>query len=149
MSRAIEAPEWQLVKPEFWPWPDFSPKEMAERSEGWDHGTSPVKVDPELMERLQILRYGLGFPLPVTSGYRGPDYNARVSSTGHTGPHTSGRAADISIHGERAHILLEAAFQVGFTGIGVNQKGPQQARFVHLDILAAGEAQPRPRVWSY
>lgn len=149
MSRLIDTPEWRLVKPQAWPWPDFSPKEMAERSGGWEEGSSPVRIDPGFMERLQALRSGLGFPLPVTSGYRSPAHNVRVSSTGPDGPHTTGRAVDISIHGERAHRLLEAAFSLGFSGVGVNQKGPLETRFVHLDTLKFGEAQPRPRIWSY
>jgi hypothetical protein len=33
---------------------------------------------------------------------------------------------------------------MGFTGIGVQQKGSR--RFIHLDVL---QNPPRPNVWSY
>jgi len=36
------------------------------------------------------------------------------------------------------------ALELGFTGIGVQQKGT--GRFPHLDTL---EEPPRPNVWSY
>ena len=38
-------------------------------------------------------------------------------------------------------------FLVGFTGIGVNQKGG--ARFLHLDTIESSPARPRPTIWSY
>lgn len=103
---------------------------------------------PELdfVKKLERLREELGFPMPVTSGYRCPDYNARVSSTGRTGPHTTGRAVDIGVDRYRAwRLILEAMPE--FTGIGLQQKG--QGRFVHLDDLPNAEGQPRPTVWSY
>jgi hypothetical protein len=39
------------------------------------------------------------------------------------GAHASGQAADVVVRGEEAHRLLKIALQVGFTGIGVQQKG--------------------------
>ena len=32
-------------------------------------------------------------------------------------------------------MLSEKARQIGFSGIGVSQKGPHQKRFVHVDTL--------------
>ena len=40
-----------------------------------------------------------------------------------TGPHTQARATDILISGERAMVLFEKARQIGFSGIGLSQKG--------------------------
>lgn len=93
--------------------------------------------------KIDALRRDVGFALPVSSGYRCPEHNARVSSTGRTGPHTTGRAVDFAVQGEQAHILILVALKSGFTGLGVQQKGG--GRFIHLDDLSTG----RPTVWSY
>ena len=66
-----------------------------------------------------------------------------MSSTGVDGPHTTGRAIDISVNRNEAITVLNAALFLGFTGIGVNQKG--NSRFLHLDNLEAN----RPTIWSY
>lgn len=101
------------------------------------------------MRKVEALRTLCGFPFPITSAYRCPDHNAKVSSTGRTGPHTTGRAIDIGVRGEQAFKLVQLALQYGttFTGIGLQQKG--QGRFVHLDDLPNAQGQPRPTVWTY
>jgi hypothetical protein len=78
---------------------------------------------------------------------RCPEHNAKVSSTGYAGPHTTGRAIDIGVSHGRALELVRMALTSGFTGIGINQKG--NARFIHLDDIPDGEGQPRPTIWSY
>lgn len=105
------------------------------------------KMMPTFIEKLDRLRSVCGFPLQVTSGYRCPVHNANVSSTGADGPHTTGRAADIAVERDRAFLLLCHATSLGFTGIGVLQKG--KTRFIHLDDLPAAPGRPRPTVWSY
>jgi uncharacterized protein YcbK (DUF882 family) len=110
--------------------------------------SSPLLISPDLMNRLQELRERLGRPLPVSSGYRSPGYNAAISRTGFDGPHTTGMAVDVSVYGETAFNLIEASLALGFTGLGIRQKGPHASRFIHLDCLSCQRA-PRPRVWSY
>lgn len=126
-----------------WRWPRFSPEKMACRCCGC------VELDPDFMDRLTALRKDCGFPLIETSGYRCPKHNASVSSTGKTGPHTTGHAIDIQIYGARADRLLALSYQHGFTGRGIRQTGDYRARFIHLDDLDNGADSPRPRVWSY
>lgn len=104
-------------------------------------------MDLDFMDRLGKLRAAFGKPMPVSSGYRCPEHNARVSSTGATGPHTTGRAVDVQISGKDAFKLLSLAAYFGITGIGVNQKGPHAKRFIHLDTLPEGGK--RPATWSY
>jgi len=101
----------------------------------------------DFMDRVEKLRLSVGFPLPVTSAARCPEHNARVSSTGRTGPHTTGRAIDLGVLGSQAHAVLHAALSMGFTGIGVAQKGA--GRFIHIDDLPNGPGCPRPFIWSY
>lgn len=105
-----------------------------------------VRMHPEFMRKLVELRDRAGFPFPVTSAYRCPRHNSRVSSTGATGPHTTGRAIDIAVSRERALWIVSTAVEYGFTGIGVHQRG--DGRFIHLDDLKYPD-YPRPSVWSY
>jgi len=130
--------------PDTWPasrWPDFTHAELASRE------TGECRIDPNFMDRLQALRNAYGRPMVITSGYRTPDENARISSTGQDGPHTTGRAVDIAVAGADAHDLLRLALVYEFKGVGVHQKGG--GRFLHLDDLTETDGFPRPRVWSY
>lgn len=105
------------------------------------------KMDAAFLEQLDELRHLYGLPLIVTSGYRCPDHNAAVSSTGRTGPHTTGRAADLAVDRGNALQLLKLALALGFTGIGVKQHG--SSRFIHVDNLPNAPGQLRPTLWSY
>jgi len=125
----------------------FSPAEFNCRCkvcvDSWRH------MDMEFIYALDQLRERLKFPMIITSGYRCPAYNDVVSTTGPHGPHTTGRAADVAISGEKAFRLVQQCTLGGWmTGIGINQKGPHEKRFIHLDDLGAPD-HPRPRVWTY
>lgn len=103
----------------------------------------------DFMTRLELLRAELDMPLVLSSAFRCPAYNAAVSNSGRTGPHTTGRAVDIAISGKPVVALVAAALSLGFTGFGFKQDGAAMAgRFVHLDDLQA-PAYPRPRIWTY
>lgn len=103
--------------------------------------------EQDFMERVQRLRDLVGFTLPVSSGARCPEYNAKVSKTGQTGPHTTGRAIDFAVRGKQAFVLVAMLQGCSFTGIGVQQKG--DGRFIHGDDLTDTPTHPRPWVWSY
>ncbi len=119
-------------------WRHFTREEFACRHCGLN------LIARDFVSRLDELRERFGRPLIVTSGYRCREHNAAVSTTGLNGPHTSGRAADLAVTRGEAYELMRLAFEMGFTGIGVQQKG--QGRFIHLDDLLIDE---RPMVWSY
>ena len=105
-------------------------------------------MDSEFMDRIDRLRGLFGKSLIVTSGYRCPSHNDSVSSTGTDGPHVSGKAIDFGVSRGDAHALLEIAMSMGFSGIGIAQKG--SGRFIHLDDLTATETNNmRPWLWSY
>lgn len=110
---------------------------------------SGEKMDDNFLLLLDALREKCDFPLVINSGYRSPEYNAKVSSTGLNGPHTTGKAVDVRCFGTNAYILVKNALELGFSGIGVAQKGAQIARFVHLDTLTTAEGFPRPWLWTY
>lgn len=120
----------------------FSREELACKHCGQMH------IPLASIERLQALRDKVGHVLRVTSGYRCPEHNNVVSSTGRKGPHTKA-AFDIAIYGEDAYRLVRAAIDVGFTGIGVKQTGPVEQRFIHVDDLVGDADIVRPYIWSY
>ena len=123
-------------------WQYFTDDEL--RCKGHNCCGGEVMMDATFMYKLDSMRRNAGFPFIVTSGYRCPDYNDKISSTGRDGPHTTGKAVDIAVRGTQAHTVLKLALASGITGVGVDQKG--ESRFIHLDSLTEGT---RPWVWSY
>jgi len=105
--------------------------------------TGECDMDEDFMDALQTLRTMYDRPMTITSGYRHPTHPVEAKKA-KPGAHSTGMAADIACDGQAAHEILQIAFEIGFTGIGVKQKG--KGRFIHLDML---EEQPRPNVWSY
>jgi len=105
--------------------------------------------DEDFLVSLEVLRLEYGKPMRVNSGYRCPEYNTQVSSSGARGPHTIG-AIDIRVAGPNAFMLVSTAMRLGWTGLGVKQGGVWDKRFIHLDRLPIGDpGHPRPRIWSY
>lgn len=98
------------------------------------------------MDRLLALRLAYGKPMPISSGYRDKTHPIEAKKVT-TGTHTTGRACDVAVTGKDAYRLVELAYQYGFTGIGINQKG--SSRFVHLDDCGPAAGRPRPTMWSY
>ena len=103
-------------------------------------------IDGYFMAKIDNLREELGFPFPVTSGYRCPEHPIEARKKA-PGAHTTGKAIDIGVSGNEAYTLIEAAIRDNFTGIGINQKG--DGRFIHLDIIPHSSSSPRPWIWSY
>ena len=101
------------------------------------------EMTPEFLSKLQALRMAYGAPMRITSGYRCSEHPIEAKKM-KPGAHASGCACDVAVDGQQAHRLLKLAFELGFTGIGVNQK--TSGRFIHLDTLTEA---PRPNVWSY
>jgi len=122
-------------------YPNFSESEFACKHTGECH------MDEDFMDMIQMLRDEYGRPMTITSGYRHPTHPIEASKTSPVpGAHTTGNACDIGCRGTAAYEILNLALAIGFTGIGVSQKG--DVRFLHLDNLT-GENRLRPTVWSY
>lgn len=108
-------------------------------------GRGQDDMDPVFMAMLMRLRVAFDAPLPVTSGFRCPQHNQTVSLTGANGPHTTGKAVDIRIHGPACRALLKLALSDAFDfhGIGLQQHSTnRRQRFIHLDMLTE-------RIWTY
>ena len=105
--------------------------------------TGKCDMQASFMEKLQQLRTEYGKPMVITSGYR--DITHPIEAAKATpGIHTMGLAADVGCNGAAAYHILQIAFKIGFTGIGVSQSG--RNRFLHLDTYTK---PPRSNVWSY
>ena len=120
-------------------YPNFSEAEFRCRH------TGKCEMHPEFMARLQRLRLAYGKPMKITSGYRDRSHPVEARKVA-TGAHAMGRAADVAVTGADALRLLVLATELGFTGLGVQQKG--EGRFIHLDDVP-GNVLPRPTIWSY
>lgn len=111
-------------------------------------GCDQCDMDEVFMEKLQLLREKVG-PLKISSGFRCGPWNNECSSSGFDGPHTTGKAADIVCSGDKARQVHGEAYALGFSGIGVSQKGDHAGRFIHVDNLETQDSRPRPWEWSY
>lgn len=90
-------------------------------------GSGLVKVDPELLDKLQKLRDLVKRPIMINSGYRTPEHNKKVGGSPNS-QHLLGKAADIVISGLPPSMVAEFAEQVGFNGVGVYNT------FTHVDV---------------
>jgi len=108
------------VDPDYWRWPNFTPKEIACK------GTGKLLVNEDSMDRLQALRTEIGLPFHVNSGYRSPEYNKKVGGAPNSF-HMQGMAFDISLSNLNRGIMTEKAEDYGFNGIG------QYNSFIHID----------------
>ena len=95
---------------------------------------------------LELIRAECDFPFIVTSAYRCTQHPVEAKKD-NVGAHTTGKAVDIAVNGEKAYKLIQVALKHEIEGIGVSQKGDMNSRFIHLDT--AGVTRSRPRVWSY
>ena len=105
-------------------------------------------MDQNFIDKLNQLRDSYGKPMTITSGFRDETHPIEaMKKDPKGGAHVSGKACDILVDRKDAFELLSLAFLIGFTGIGVNQKGG--ARFLHLDTLENSASRPSPTIWSY
>ena len=111
-------------------------------------GSGNVHMDEDFMTKLVSIREKLSAPMTITSAYRDPEHNDRVGGS-KSSAHIEGKAVDIACYGEKAFKIVELALAEGFSGIGVSQKGPHGARFIHLDTMEINPLAARPWIWSY
>lgn len=101
---------------------NFQIKEFA-----CNDGSDVILVNDELVEKLQIMRSYFGVPITINSGYRTPDYNAKVGGVNDS-QHTLGKAADIVVRGINPKTVANFAKRIGFMGVGTYKD------FVHVDV---------------
>lgn len=121
-------------------YPNFSRAEFACKHTGACH------MRRDFMAALQRIRKDFG-PMRITSGYRHPTHPVEARKGHTTGEHTQGAACDVAVSGADALRLIQIATTRGITRVGVQQKGPQNTRFIHLGM--GGQGLASPALWSY
>lgn len=108
---------------------NFTVKEFA-----CNDGSDTVLVAPRLVMVLQSIRSHFGKAVSITSGYRTPQYNAKVGGV-EDSQHTYGTAADISIKGvSMADVAAYArSIMPDWGGVGIYK----EQGFVHVDVREA------------
>ena len=89
-------------------------------------GTDLIKIDDELVEKLQIIRAYYNKPVIINSGYRTYAHNKKVGGSTNS-QHLLGKACDIVVKGISPKTVGEFAKKIGFTGVGIYKD------FVHVD----------------
>lgn len=96
--------------------------------------TQAVKVEPELIKKMEILRgivsehLGKDTGLIINSGYRTPAYNKKIGGANKS-QHLEGTAADVRLPDKiNADMMARFAEKAGFDGIG------KYNSFVHCDV---------------
>ena len=117
-----------------WRWPHFSIAELACRCRG-RFCAGEYWHDPAFLDALETLRAEIRKPLVINSGHRCAQWNAAVGGAPASLHKTI--AVDIALVGHDRHVLLAAAEQCGFTGLGLART------FLHLD------RRGRPARWFY
>ena len=133
-----------VVKLDHKRWKYFSEEELRCK------GTGELKMMEEFMSKLIELRKKLGQPMVISSGYRTLEYNERIGGSSKSA-HILGKAVDVVCSGEKAYNIVKLGLEIGFTGIGIQQRGEHSKRFIHLDDVEPDkyEGIPRPWIWSY
>jgi uncharacterized protein YcbK (DUF882 family) len=90
-------------------------------------GSHLVKLDSELLHKLQQLRTKLGRSIKINSGYRTPEHNKKVGGSPNS-QHLLGTAADIVVSGINPIIVMREAILLGFKGVKA------YSTFTHVDV---------------
>ena len=94
-------------------------------------GSDAVLVAPRLVMVLESIRTHFGAAVTINSGYRTPQYNAKVGGVAHS-QHCYGTAADISVRGQTPEAVAAYARQLmpDWGGVGIYAK----KCFTHIDV---------------
>lgn len=107
---------------------DIKISEHFKLSEFQSGDSQEVKIDSELVEKLEKLREMIRQPIKINSGYRTYEHNQKIGGS-YKSQHLEGTAADIALPpGLTIDELANMAEAVGFDGIG------KYYTFVHLDV---------------
>lgn len=95
-------------------------------------GSDAVLVAPRLVMVLQTIRDHFGAAVTINSGYRTPQYNAKVGGVAHS-QHCYGTAADIVVRGKTPAAVAAYARQLmpDWGGVGIYDT------FTHIDVREA------------
>ena len=94
-------------------------------------GSDAVLVAPRLVMVLETIRAHFGAAVTINSGYRTPQYNAKVGGVAHS-QHCYGMAADIVVKGQTPAAVAAYARELmpDWGGVGIYAK----EGFTHIDV---------------
>ncbi len=103
---------------------NFTVKEFA-----CHDGSDAVLVAPRLVMVLQSIRSRFGAAVTINSGYRTPQYNAKIGGVARS-QHCYGTAADITVRGQKPAAVAAYARQLmpDWGGVGIYDS------FTHIDV---------------
>ena len=99
-----------------------------------DNCCTETLIDPKLIDHLQTIRDHFGKAITITSGYRCPIHNSKVSKAKNS-YHTQGpkySAADFVVSGVTPREVAKYAESLGIKGIGLYET-KSDGNFVHID----------------
>lgn len=92
-----------------------------------------VKIEPELLEKLQKLRTMVNFPFVLNSAFRCIAHNKKEGGKPKSF-HLQGKAVDVLMKGKDIVAFAILAEEIGFKGIGSYRDNKGNPVFIHLDI---------------
>lgn len=105
----------------------------------------------DALNAYNAMRHECGFPWVITSAYRCEEHpieKAKIAKGRNPGAHTRGTAIDVHYHDDDELLtILKTALNCGVKRVGINDKGEQRQRFVHLDFDEPNS--PSPAFWLY
>jgi hypothetical protein len=106
------------------------------------------EIEEDAIQKLESLREEWGKPMKLSSAYRSAQHPRERTKPNGPGHHhgvngNGGQAFDVLIAGEDVPPFIALAIKHGFKGIGVNQKGEWNQRFIHIDT------RDKYACWSY
>lgn len=103
-------------------------------------GARYARVSRRIVEGLENIRSRVGSAITITSGYRHPAYNKRVSESGTTGSHTAGHAIDIQ---KVPSLSYEQLARIVIDEFGCNIGLGMGGNMVHFDFRGVHQS------WAY
>ena len=123
----IQANHWRDIPTQDWPYPFFTPQELASKGDG------SIKINEAALLKLIEVRRAMDCPLIIDSAYRDPLHNARVGGAP-LSRHKFGDAFDVNTQGIDQEKLHQIAIEKGFKGFGFYRT------FLHMDTY-------KNRIW--
>lgn len=111
-------------------------KQLSAHFKAWEFacrsGADAVLIAPRLVMVLETIRAHFGVAVTINSGYRTPEYNAKVGGAAHS-QHCYGMAADIVVKGQTPEAVAAFArtLMPDWGGVGVYKS------FTHIDVREA------------
>lgn len=121
IENPVHFKHWQEIPASLWRWENFTPDEIACKSDG------SIIVNFGALDKLQRARILAKRPLHINSAYRTIEHNRSIGGKPDS-VHLQGAAFDISLRNFEKQELYKILLKAGFTGFGLSYDN-----FIHAD----------------